>query len=159
MASIAVLCAGAAGVSALAQTAKTAPQAPAVTSVSGQPTGGGGPQLDPCTLVTLSEAEGITGGSIANPVEAPLGPTCIYKPNGSKPWITISVETRGDFAGVTHLMRNGAPYTAGSHSAVCGQLGDEMVFLSLGGGRVLHVTAPCAIAKQFAIKALSRLGG
>lgn len=137
------------------QTFQTARQTPAITG--GEPTGGGGPQLNPCTLVTLSEAGGMAG-PIAGLVEAPKGPTCIYKRGNSKSEITLTVE-HGSFSGVTNQMTNGQPFTMGTHSAVCGQMGPQMLFLSLAGGQVLQVTAPCPIAKQFAGKALSRLGG
>jgi hypothetical protein len=138
------------------QTVRAAGQAPATTA--GEPTGGGAPQLNPCTLVTASEAGGMTGGPIAGLVEAPQGPTCIYKSGNSKPQITLTVEPMS-FSAVTHQLTNTAPFTMGTHSAVCGQLGTQMLFLSLAGGQVLNVTAPCSIAKQFASKALTRLGG
>jgi hypothetical protein len=134
---------------------EAARQTPVITG--GEPSGAGGPQLNPCTLVTLSEAGGMAG-SIAGLVEAPQGPTCIYKRGNSNSWITLTVE-RTNFSEIEHNMTNGQPFSMGSHSAVCGQLGAEALFLSLGGGRVLNVAAPCTIAKQFASMALSRLGG
>ena len=36
--------------------------------------------LNPCTLVSVPEARSFTGGAVAGQIEAPLGPTCIFKP-------------------------------------------------------------------------------
>jgi hypothetical protein len=164
VASITVLCVGGSvlaegvGFSSAQQTVHTATAAATIPS-SGEPTGTGAPPLNPCTLVTASEAQAITGGPIAGLVQAPQGPTCIYKLGGAKRSITLSVEA-ANFSAVTKSITNGAPFIMGKqHSGVCGQLGAQMVFLSLASGQVLNVTAPCPIAKLIAAKALSRLGG
>jgi hypothetical protein len=157
LACIVALCSGAAGATTLARAAKPAAKAPGATSAT--TTSSAGSHLDPCTLLTVSQAEAITGRTIATPVEAPQGPTCIYKLTGSKSWITLSIETRKDFAKLRGLMRNGQTVNEGSDSGACGQLGSDNLFLSLTGGRVLHVTASCAIAKQIAAAAVRRLGG
>ena len=49
---------------------------------------------NPCKLVSLSEAKTLTDGAIAGTTEAPLGPTCVYKLQGSKATITMSLESR-----------------------------------------------------------------
>lgn len=156
LACIVAVCSGAAGATTLARAAKPAAKAPGATSAT---TSSAGSQLNPCTLLTVSQAEAITGRTIATPVEAPQGPTCIYKLTGSKSWITLSLETRKDFAKLRGLMRNGQSVNEGSDSGACGQLGSDNLFLPLTGGGVLHVTASCAIAKQIAAAAVHRLGG
>lgn len=156
LASIVALCSAAAGATTLAQAAGSTKAPGASSAVT---TSAASSQLDPCTLVTVSEAESITGGTIANPVEAPQGPTCIYKLSGSKSWITLSVESRTDIAKLTGLMKNAQKFSVGTDSGTCGQLDTDNLFLSLTGGRVLHVTAPCAIAEKIATTAVGRLGG
>jgi hypothetical protein len=158
LASIAGLAVGATALTqANGQPVQRASQAAAITTV-GEPTDRGAPQLNPCTLVTASEAQGATGAPMTGLVEAPLGPTCIYKRGDSKRAITLAVELM-DYSAVARNLTNSAPITVGTHPARCGGLGAEKLFLSLSGGRVLNVTAPCPIAKLFAIKAVSRLGG
>ena len=137
-----------------AQRVQRARSTPATTSDEHSSTGGS--QLNPCTLVSASEAQAITGGPVVGPVEAPLGPTCIYRPNGSKAQITLAVESMS-FSKVTHQMTKPNRVTVRGHLAYCGRLGAPMLFIPLSGGRVLNVTAPCGMAQRFAATALGRL--
>jgi hypothetical protein len=106
--------------------------------------------------VSLSEAQAITGGAITGRIDAPLGPTCIYKVGGSKGDITLAVESMS-YATVTQQMTHKNSLLVQGRHAYCGRLGAQMLFVPLTGGRVLNVTAPCAIAQRFARTALSRL--
>jgi hypothetical protein len=106
--------------------------------------------------VSKSEAQAIIGGPIATPQEAPLGPTCIYQPLGAKSFVTLTVESI-DFAKVRSQLRNRRRVTVGHRTAYCGDYGKPMTFVPLANGRVLNVTAPCAVGTRFAAKALSRL--
>ncbi len=110
--------------------------------------------LNPCKLVSLAEAQTITGGQVHSLVEAPLGPTCIY--SGARSEITMSVDPMSVSQASGHMTHR-QPVNVGSHRGYCGQLGTQMLFVPLAGGRVLHVTAPCGIAGQFATRALSRI--
>ncbi len=114
-------------------------------------------QFNPCRLVTVSEAHVITGGAVTSRTEAPLGPTCIY--SGAKPLgqITVTIESRA-LSQVSHQMQQRKPLTVGNRRGYCGRLGAQMLYVPLTSGEVLHVTAPCAIAEQFAIRALPRIG-
>jgi hypothetical protein len=116
----------------------------------------GGSQLNPCRLVSLAEAHTITGGSVQSASEAPLGPTCVYQLSGKEPDITLAVES-AKLAQATHGMRPRRTVTVAGHTALCGRLGVQMLFVPLTGGRLLNVTAPCSIAQQFAGHALGRL--
>ncbi|HXY38236.1 MAG TPA: hypothetical protein VEQ10_01115 [Vicinamibacteria bacterium] len=113
-------------------------------------------QFNPCTLVSVAEAEAIVGGPIAGRIDAPLGPTCVYKLSGSKNEITLTVESLGFPQATGHMARREA-VTIGRHPGYCGRLGTDMLFLRLGPGQLLNVTAPCPIAQRFATLALSRL--
>jgi hypothetical protein len=112
--------------------------------------------VNPCTLVSVTVAETITGGPIAGRVEAPLGPTCIYKRGSSKTDITLAVES-ASFARVTRGMTKPVMVLVNGRKAYCGTLGTQMLFVPLPDGAVLNVTAPCAVARRFAATALSRL--
>jgi hypothetical protein len=112
---------------------------------------------NPCTLVSRAQARAIVGRPIAAPVEAPLGPTCIYRPAGAKNFIILTVESI-DFATIRAHIRNRTRFDVGGHTAYCGTYGQPTTFVPLAGGRrVLSITAPCAIGSRFAAKALSRL--
>jgi hypothetical protein len=48
--------------------------------------------------------------------------------------------------------------TVGRHRAYCGHLGMQLLLVPLSGRQTLTVSAPCAVARQFAAAALGRLG-
>jgi hypothetical protein len=112
--------------------------------------------LNPCTLVSLSEAQNITGGAITKLTEAPLGPTCVYSGHGKSGGITLAVETES-FRQVTHRMSARKPVVVRGHQSVCGRFGTQMLFVPIGRYQLLNVTAPCGIAQRFATLAVSRL--
>jgi hypothetical protein len=124
---------------------------------SGQ--GGAGAQTNPCRLVSKAQAQAILGRPIADPQEASLGPTCIYEPLGSKRFTTLTVESI-DFAKLRGEIRNLKRVGLGGRAAAyCGDFGEPTTFVPLAHGRVLNVTAPCAVGVRFAARALPRLGG
>jgi hypothetical protein len=112
--------------------------------------------FNPCRLVTLSEAQSITGGGITSRIEAPLGPTCIYARSGAKSEITVSIESLS-MAQINRNMRQTQSLNVGTHKAYCGRLGSQTLYLPLASGKLLHITAPCSIAQQFAAHALTRI--
>jgi hypothetical protein len=116
----------------------------------------GAKPINPCSLVSTAEAKTITGGAITQRVEAPLGPTCIYRGTGAKANITLAVELQS-FSQITRTMRGGRAVTLNSRRAYCGRLGAQMLFVRLPAGQVLNVTAPCTIARRFAAVALEHL--
>jgi hypothetical protein len=115
------------------------------------------PTLNPCTLVTGAQAQAIVGASVLSKKEAPLGPTCIFEFKG-RPVITIAIESL-PFAKTVGEMHKRTRVVIGGFHADCGTQGTQMLFVSLGRARVLNVSAPCPLAKAFAIKALSHLHG
>lgn len=110
---------------------------------------------NPCKLVTLSEARAITGGAVTSQLEAPLGPTCIYRGGSAKGEITLTLESLSSSQLSRHMAKP-QPVTVGGHHGYCGSLGSQMLFLPVSGSRVLQVNAPCSIAQQFAARALAR---
>jgi hypothetical protein len=113
-------------------------------------------QFNPCKLVTVSEAQSITGGAVTSKIEAPLGPTCIYKGSATKSEITVTIESQS-LSQVTHRMGSAQQLSVGTRRGYCGRLGSEMLYLPLASGKLLHITAPCSIAQQFAARALTRV--
>jgi hypothetical protein len=112
---------------------------------------------NPCRLVTKREAHAILGAPIAELREAPLGPTCIYRPQRAKRFITLAVQSTG----LTATKRRGRDLirvTLRGHKAYCQKYGSLMTVVPLRGGKVLSITGPCPIAARFASKALTRLG-
>ena len=112
--------------------------------------------LNPCGLVSVSQARSITQGSIVTSVEAPLGPTCIYSGHGRKAEITMTIETLR-YTQATRGLAHRKAVTVGTHRGACGRLGRQMLFVTAGRGKVLIVIAPCGVARRFATVALSRL--
>jgi hypothetical protein len=115
---------------------------------------------NPCTLVTASEAQAIVGKPVGEPTEAPQGPTCIYRPQGAKNYITLAVESK-DFSKIEpqSQLHGRMSLTVAGHAAYCGTAGAQMLIVPLPGGKFMAVSAPCPIAASFAAKALSRLDG
>jgi hypothetical protein len=113
--------------------------------------------FNPCTLVSLSQAQAITRGAIVTRQEAPLGPTCLYRLRRSKSMITVAIESvsLAQVSGRTSTRR--APVEVGGHRGYCARLGAQMLLVPLRGRQLLTVTAPCVLAQRFAAEALKHL--
>jgi hypothetical protein len=110
----------------------------------------------PCSLVTRAQAKAIVGAPILEPLQAPQGPTCIYRTKSGKPYITVVVQTV-DFAKLRKQIHNARTVSVASRTAYCGTYGKPMLFLPVAGGRVLSIAAPCGMAQRFAAKAAPHL--
>jgi hypothetical protein len=115
-------------------------------------------RFTPCNLVTRPEAQAIMGGSVRQPLEAPQGPTCIYRAAKGQRMVTIAVQGM-DFAQVKPLLQHRKPVTTSGRTGFCGIYGQPMLYVPLTGGRVLTVGAECAVAQRFAAKAVRQLRG
>ncbi len=117
----------------------------------------GAKPVNPCTLVTRAEAQAILGRPVATPVEAPQGPTCIYRPKGERNLITVAVESLA-FSKVQpqSQLNDRVSLTIAGHAGYCGKAGAQQLVVPLKSGKFLAVVAPCPIAAAFAAKALSR---
>jgi hypothetical protein len=113
-------------------------------------------QPNPCTLVSRSQAQAVTGRAITV-TEAPLGPTCIYHERGTSASITLAVE-RAQFSSVKKYLKHVSTYTIRGRTAYCGVYGSTALYVPLGTNRLLNVTAPCSVAVKFASIALVKLG-
>lgn len=137
-------------------TAKVVQARPTPASANDDVSASGAKTRNPCKLVTLSQAQTITGGAITRLSEAPLGPTCIYSGQGRSASVTLAVETES-FGKVTRHMTARKHLLVRGHRSVCGRLGAQMLFVPLGRYQLLNVTAPCGIAQRFAAVAVSSL--
>lgn len=127
-----------------------------VAIVNDDTSGTGSHQLNPCSLVTLPQAQAFAGGAISSRFEAPQGPTCIYKPANAKTEITLAVESMAASQVTNHLGQR-QKLTVAGRTAYCGKLGRQLLVVPLPGGQLLSVSAPCGVARQFAEAALGRL--
>ena len=105
------------------------------------------------------QAQEIVGSSLLDPVEAPQGPTCIYRDRGGETFITVALQDGGGLGALRDDVRRLRRVSVADRRAYCGVYGSPMLFLPLDGGRVLSVTAQCEVAMQFARSAMPRLDG
>jgi Protein of unknown function (DUF3558) len=115
-------------------------------------------RFTPCNLVTPRQARSILGSPIAEPVEAPQGPTCIYRSASGGSFVTLAVQDR-TLEDLRKQMRRPEPVDVSNRRAYCGTHGQPTLYVSLGRKGVLSVAAPCSIARQFAAKAVARETG
>jgi Protein of unknown function (DUF3558) len=113
-------------------------------------------RFTPCNLVTRAEARAILGERIRAPVEAPQGPTCIYRSRSGDSFTTLAVQSI-DLAEVKRDIAQRRQVDVEGRPAYCGNYGQPMLYVQLSGGRVLSVAAPCDVARGFAVKALRQL--
>jgi hypothetical protein len=113
-------------------------------------------RFTPCNLVTKAEAKAILRTAVEEPVEAPLGPTCIYRAKHGKASVTLAV-TAQSFAHATGQVEQPAALHVAGRRAVCGRLGQSTLFVSVGRGQTLSVAAPCVTALRFATTAVRHL--
>jgi hypothetical protein len=114
-------------------------------------------RFTPCNLVTRAEAKAILGAPVQAPLEAPQGPTCVYRSTSSASFITVAVQARS-FDELRKDMRARVPVEVGGRPGYCGTYGQPMMVVSLAQGRVLSIGAPCDVARKFAARGVARLG-
>lgn len=110
----------------------------------------------PCTLVTRAQAQALMGAPIVQPLQAPQGPTCIYRSRSGTRFVTLAVQT-ADFRALRAQLRHRRRIAVSSRTGYCGRLGRPMLVVPLSSGRVLGVAAPCSLAVRFAARAFRRL--
>lgn len=113
-------------------------------------------RFTPCDLVTRAEAAAIAKKAVQVPVEAPQGPTCIFRTDAGSQLATVAVQTVG-FRKLRPQIRKRAKVSVSGATAYCGTYGQPMLYVPLAHGRVLSIAATCDIARQFAAKAVPRL--
>lgn len=114
-------------------------------------------RFSPCTLVTRTQARAIVGEQIPAPLEAPQGPTCIYRGQSGETLATLAVET-ADISQLRRRLRGLRRVDVSDRDAFCGRWEQPVLYAPLTGARVLSIAAPCDVARRFAARALQRLG-
>jgi hypothetical protein len=115
-----------------------------------------GKRFSPCSLVSTPQAKAIVGSPVTV-LEAPQGPTCIYRGRAADDYVTVAVQTV-QFDKLRQELRAIKRLQVGGRRAVCGRYGQPVLYLPLKQARVLTVSARCAVARQFAATALRQLG-
>jgi len=113
-------------------------------------------RFTPCSLVTQAEARAIVGEPVREPVEAPQGPTCVYRTQKGSEMITLAVQA-ADFKRAKGQLQQATRVGIRRLTGVCGQYGQPMLYVPVSQRRMLTVAAPCAVAKQFASTAVKQL--
>jgi hypothetical protein len=115
----------------------------------------------PCSLVSRSQAQAILHGSVAAPVSAQQGPTCIYKTTQLHSLIALAVQGRAfSTLGRSSQLRHRISIEVSGRPAYCGldgTTGEPTLIMPLSYGRLLVIAAPCPIAASFAATALPRI--
>jgi hypothetical protein len=117
-----------------------------------------GTRFTPCDLVTQKQARAILGGPIEQPLEAPQGPTCIYRSRDGKSFVTVAVQDL-EIEQLKRKLRSRQSIDVANETAYCGNYGQPMLYLPLRGGRVLSVAGQCDTARKFAARAVAQLPG
>jgi len=113
-------------------------------------------RFSPCNLVSRARARAVIGKPIDEPIEAPQGPTCIYRAEGAKSFVTVAVQPM-PIERIKKQLRNRRQVDVSQRAAYCGTFGQEVLYLPLERGQVLSITAPCDVAEKLATAALPRL--
>lgn len=135
---------------------KTTPTAPGYQALLDRQSAKPQHRFTPCNLVTEREAQAIVGKPMQVPVEAPQGPTCIYRPRTGDALIAVAVQD-ADFDELRAQIKGLRQVDVGDRSAYCGRYGQPMLYVPLAQARVLSINAKCDVARGFALKALPHL--
>ncbi len=114
-------------------------------------------RFTPC-LVSRAQARSFLGAPVVAPVEAPQGPTCIYRTQGGESFVTLAVQSL-DINQLKRELQLPRAVAVADRQAYCGRHGQPMLYVSLSGDRVLSVGAPCSVARRFATATVARLSG
>lgn len=115
-------------------------------------------RFTPCNLVSRSEASAILGSPVVAPVEAPQGPTCIFRARSGKAFVTLAVQ-KLDISRLKKQLHRAQSVGVAHRAGYCGTYGQQMLYVSLPRQRVLSVAGPCGVARRFAAHAVPRLTG
>jgi len=131
-------------------------EAPSFEKLLDQQTKNPRERFTPCNLVTPAQARTILGGPIEAPVEAPQGPTCIYRTKAGDKFVTVAVQATR-LAALRKQMDDVRTIAVADRDAICGMLGQQALYVPLAEGRVLAVTGRCPVAARFAERAVREL--
>jgi hypothetical protein len=113
----------------------------------------------PCKLVTAAEASGLFGAQVGDPIEAPLGPSCIFRSGQREDFVSVALQ-RMEEKHLAPLIRDRDKLDVDRLTGYCGPGEASNLLVPLSSGRVLTIeggAGGCELAKAFALKALGRL--
>jgi hypothetical protein len=113
-------------------------------------------RFTPCNLVSAAQARAIFGAPVQPPLEAPQGPTCIYRTRRGDGFATVAMQAV-HFGSVKRRMAQRRQVKVADRTAFCGTYGQSMLYVPLSRGRVLSIAAPCGVAQKFAARAVRQL--
>lgn len=118
---------------------------------------GGGSR--PCALVSRARAQALLGTRAVTVVQAPQGPTCLFRAAAGpvRQQTTLVVQATPAGALLSHL-QDRRTLTLAGHRAFCGRFGTSELYVPLDHGHVLSLSGPCAVTQGFAAAALRQLG-
>jgi hypothetical protein len=135
---------------------KAAPLKPGYAKLLKRQTAKPRSRFTPCNLVSRRQAGAILRTAIAEPIEAPLGPTCIYRAQRGRAYVTVQVKS-ASFRALAGTLSRPAAIRVASHRAVCGAGSASTLLVALPRHRVLSIGGPCVTAMKFASTAVRRL--
>jgi hypothetical protein len=111
--------------------------------------------LDPCSLVSMAQAQQALGARVLKRAEAMQGPTCVYElAHGATATLAVlAAPARSFTAPMAHPQR----HSVAARPGACGRLGQDTLAVALQGGRTLLISAPCPAAWRLAALAVPRL--
>ncbi len=112
-------------------------------------------RFTPCGLLTTAEAASVLGGKVEAPVEAPQGPTCIYRTKSGET-ATIAIQSVTP-AGLKRQVKRAERVDVSGRRAYCATGTQHVLYLPVTDDRVLSISAPCDIARRLAVNAVPRL--
>ena len=139
-----------------ASTDETKKAAPAATNQREPTSRSAGASSNPCRLVPRGKAEQIVGAKIQSVLEAPLGPSCIYRIAGRTQTITVTVQAT-PFATIKPKLVKPRHRTVAGRSAYCGVYGRATTYVPVAHGKLLTIAAPCPTGFRFAAVAVPKL--
>jgi hypothetical protein len=113
--------------------------------------------LNPCTLVSRAQAQTATGVALRAGIEAPLGPTCIFRPSSAGAEITLALEQGVKLGQASQALHTPRRLTIQGRAAFCAEGHQQTLVMSVRPGQVLTVTAPCKAAARLASIVVGRL--
>jgi hypothetical protein len=112
--------------------------------------------LHPCALVSEADAQDIIGTAV-DAVEAPQGPTCIYRNRSGSDFLTLAVHPL-DVEQLAPQLKDMDPVNVAGQSGYCGTAEPATLYILLKDGRVLMIGGEsCDVERGFAAKAVPQL--
>jgi hypothetical protein len=110
----------------------------------------------PCALVTKQQAQRAINVRLIDPMEAPQGPTCIFRDRTGSTFVTLAVQ-RMSFAQLRAQIHRVRQVSVADRPAYCAVQGAPVLLVPLAHGRTLSVSAQCKVAMGLARFAVPRL--